>query len=293
MTLVQLKHFVTLASTGSFVKAAGAMHITQPALSRSIKALEDDLGQLLFDRVGKRIELTAYGTSTLKRCQFVIEDIEQLRSSGQRLNSADGGRIRLGLGSGPGILLTQPILSHVANNFPKFHVEISRGSTDALVRLLREKAVDAVVIDILSLKPSLDLKIDQQVALDGAFMCRRHHPLAGKSNVRLEELLRYPVASTPLSDETARILVERYGSNAHPQELVKLSSDEISYLIQVAEDSDAIVLAIKAACPSLQVISMKPALNTQAQFGLVTVARRTEPLFLSEIRKVLKIVFNP
>ena len=293
MTLVQLKHFVTLASTGSFVKAAGAMHITQPALSRSIKALEDDLGQLLFDRVGKRIELTAYGTSTLKRCQFVIEDIEQLRSSGQRLNSADGGRIRLGLGSGPGILLTQPILSHVANNFPKFHVEISRGSTDALVRLLREKAVDAVVIDILSLKPSLDLKIDQQVALDGAFMCRRHHPLAGKSNVRLEELLRYPVASTPLSDETARILVERYGSNAHPQELVKLSSDEISYLIQVAEDSDAIVLAIKAACPSLQVISMKPALNTQARFGLVTVARRTEPLFLSEIRKVLKIVFNP
>ena len=293
MTLVQLKHFVTLASTGSFVKAAGAMHITQPALSRSIKALEDDLGQLLFDRVGKRIELTAYGTSTLKRCQFVIEDIEQLRSSGQRLNSADGGRIRLGLGSGPGILLTQPILSHVANNFPKFHVEISRGSTDALVRLLREKAVDAVVIDILSLKPSLDLKIDQQVALDGAFMCRRHHPHAGTSNVILEELLRYPVASTPLSDETARILVERYGSNAHPQELVKLSSDEISYLIQVAEDSDAIVLAIKAACPSLQVISMKPALNTQAQFGLVTVARRTEPLFLSEIRKVLKIVFNP
>lgn len=292
MTLVQLKHFVTLASTGSFVKASGALNITQPALSRSIKALEDDLGQLLFDRVGKKIELTAFGAATLKRCQLVIEDVEQLRSSGQSLRSTDKGRIRLGLGSGPGILLTQPILSHVANNFPKFHVEISRGNTDALVRLLREKAVDAVVIDILSLKPSPDLKIDQQVALDGAFMCRQHHPLANKPNVRLEELLRYPVASTPLSDETARILVERYGSNAHPQELVQLSSDEISYLIQVVEDSDAILLAIEAACPGLQVISMKPALDTQAQFGLVTVARRSEPLFLSEIRKVMKLVFK-
>lgn len=292
MTLVQLKHFVALARTGSFVKASSALYITQPALSRSIKALEDDLGLLLFDRIGKRIELTSFGVATLERCLLLMEDVEQLENSGQKLNAADKGRIRLGLGSGPGILLTAPILSHVANNFPKFHVEISRGNTDALVRLLRERTVDALVIDILSLKPSPDLKIDQQVALDGAFMCRQHHPLAGMPDVRLEELLRYPIASTPLSDETARILVERYGNNAHPQEMVKLSSDEISYLIQVAEGSDAIVLAIKAACPSLQAISMEPPLKTKAQFGLVTVARRSESLFLSEIRKVMNLVFK-
>ncbi len=67
MTLVQLRHLVALAQTGSFSKAAQAQFLTQPALSRSIRALEDDLGMALFDRVGRRIELTPFGRETLAR----------------------------------------------------------------------------------------------------------------------------------------------------------------------------------------------------------------------------------
>ena len=55
MTLIQLKHFLALVQAGSFVKASGQLFMTQPALSRSIKSLEDDLGHLLFDRVGKKL----------------------------------------------------------------------------------------------------------------------------------------------------------------------------------------------------------------------------------------------
>ena len=65
MTLVQLQHFVALARAGSFVKASALVHVTQPALSRSIAGLEDELGQRLFDRLGRRIELTPFGHDTL------------------------------------------------------------------------------------------------------------------------------------------------------------------------------------------------------------------------------------
>lgn len=54
MTLTQIRHFIGLAQAGSFVKASGQLFLTQPALSRSIKSLEDELGQLLFDRTGKK-----------------------------------------------------------------------------------------------------------------------------------------------------------------------------------------------------------------------------------------------
>jgi len=54
MTLTQIRHFIGLAKAGSFVKASSQLFMTQPALSRSIKALEDELGQLLFDRAGKK-----------------------------------------------------------------------------------------------------------------------------------------------------------------------------------------------------------------------------------------------
>ena len=99
MTLVQLKHFIALARSGSFVKAAAAVHLTQPALSRSIQALEEELGQLLFDRVGRRIELTAFGAETLQRAQLLVEDANDLKQSGRPSALGDGGRIRLGLSS--------------------------------------------------------------------------------------------------------------------------------------------------------------------------------------------------
>ena len=61
MTLVQLRHLIELAINGSFSRSAIKLHLTQPALSRSIKALEDELGQPLFDRIGRKNELTAFG----------------------------------------------------------------------------------------------------------------------------------------------------------------------------------------------------------------------------------------
>src|SRR5574343_1253065 len=111
MTLVQLQHFLCLARTRSFVKASEQLFITQPALSRSIKSLEEELGQLLFDRVGRRIELTRFGQEVLQRSQLVIDDVDELRQCGRQMAQGTSGRIRLGLSSGPGLMLTAPLLT--------------------------------------------------------------------------------------------------------------------------------------------------------------------------------------
>jgi DNA-binding transcriptional LysR family regulator len=292
MTLVQLQHFIALARTGSFVKASAAVHLTQPALSRSLKALEEELGQLLFDRVGRRIELTAFGAETLQRAQLLVEDAQDLKKSGRPSAMGDGGRIRLGLSSGPGVMFTVPLLTHVARHYPRLHVEVSRANTDTLVRQLHERAVDALIVDVRSLKPAPDLHVEHLVEMDGAFLCRPGHPLAALRSVSAEQLLAYPVASTPLSDELARILVERYGEHAHPQEMVTLLSDEISHLIELAQASDAVVLAIRAAAPQLQALPLKPALNARARFGLVTLAGRAASPFLPEIARLMDSVFG-
>ena len=79
MTLVQLKHFLDLASTGSFSKSAEKLFLTQPALSRSIKSLEDELGQALFDRVGRKNELTAFGKHILLQAKDLLEAARSLK----------------------------------------------------------------------------------------------------------------------------------------------------------------------------------------------------------------------
>jgi DNA-binding transcriptional LysR family regulator len=291
MTLTQLRHFIGLVKAGSFVKASSQLYMTQPALSRSIKALEEELGQLLFDRIGKKIELTAFGRVVLQRSQVLIEEAAQLKNSGKVLGSEDVGHVRLGLSSGPGAMLTAPLMMHFAKHFPNFHVDIVRANTSALTHMLRDRTVDALIVDIRSLRPSPDLSVTQVAEMPGAFMCRKRHPLAKLTKVSFADVCRYPVASTPLSDELARILTERYGEKAHPDVLVRYSSDEISHLVQVAEHSDTLLLAIRACAPDLVELKIHPPLKANARFGLVTLAQKAEALYLPEIRKLMAAVF--
>jgi DNA-binding transcriptional LysR family regulator len=292
MTLVQLKHLIELASNGSFSQSAIKLHLTQPALSRSIKALEDELGQPLFDRIGRKNELTVFGAHIVQQARVLIDEANELRQTSAQLKKGEIGQFRIGMGSGPGAMLMTPLLLLMATDHPRAHLEISRGSTALLVQALRDRLLDALILDIRALPPSADLKIDALQEMEGAFMCRPGHPLAKEISLPFGKLRQYPVASTPLSDEVARILIERYGAQAHPDELVNLQSEEISSLLDVARKSDTVVLTIRAAAPDLVELPMSPPLNANARFGLVTIASRTEPPLLGKVRTLMQDVLK-
>ena len=86
----------------------------------------------------------------------------------------------------------------------------------------------------------------------------------------------------------ARVLVERYGPGAHPQACVTIRCEEIASLVDVVSRSDAILLAIRAAAPDLEELSLQPVLNSTARFGMVTLAGRTEAPALSIVRELMK-----
>ena len=288
MTLVQLRHLISLAQTGSFSKSAGALFLTQPALSRSIRALEAELGQPLFDRIGRHSELTPFGRETVERAHQLVQAADDLRESGSLVGDGLEGVLRIGMGSGPGAMLMTPLLLKVAQERPRLRVEIARAGTDLLVQALRERALDALVVDARSLRPAPDLNAQYLHDMRGCFMVRRGHPLSRRRpGPSFEDLLRYPVASTPLSDEVARVLVERYGPRAHPSHFVTLRCEEIPSLVEVTRHSDAVLLAIRAAAPDLVELKVQPALAATARFGLVTLARRSAPPGLAIVRGLM------
>jgi hypothetical protein len=292
MTLVQLKHLIELANSGSFSQAALKLHLTQPALSRSIKALEDEWGQALFDRIGRTNALTPLGQHIVQRARVLVDDANELRLTSQQLQKGEIGQLRIGMGSGPGAMLMTPLLMLMAQEHPQAHVQISRGSTALLVQALRERQLDALIVDVRSLQPATDLKVDALHEMVGTFMCRQQHPLAKKRSVTLAALRDYPIASTPLSDEVARLLMERFGPSAHPDTLVNLRCEEISSLLVVARHSDTVVLTIRAAAPDLVELPLSPALNVNARFGLVTIAARTEVPLLPKVRALMDRVLQ-
>jgi len=200
----------------------------------------------------------------------------------------DEGQLRVGMGSGPGAMLMTPLLLRCALRHPRLQLQVARAATEQLVQALRERTLDALVVDARSLRPAPDLDARFVHEMRGAFLVRRGHPLARRRTpVDLDTLRRYPVASTPLSDEIARVLVERYGPQAHPDVLVTLRCDELPSIVEVARRSDAVLLAIRAAAPDLVELRLAPSFVAKARFGLVTLRRRTEPPGLAALRALM------
>jgi DNA-binding transcriptional LysR family regulator len=245
MTLVQLRHLIALADQASFSKAAQAVNLSQPALSRSIRALEDELQLPLFDRIGRRIELTVHGHEAVERARQIVFDADELRSRGRRTREHTTGTLRIGMGSGPGALLMLPLLHQACSEHRQLRLEITRSGTDLLVQSLRAKMLDALVVDARSLRPASDLRADFVYEMRGAFMVRSGHPLLRRRQPLTFAALRaHPIASTPLSDEVARLLVERYGPEAHPDVCVSLRCDELSSLVELARRTESPALEL-------------------------------------------------
>ncbi len=298
MNIRHLEHLLALAETGSFSRAAERAFITQSALSRSIRALEDELGGPLLDRIGKRNELTALGHEVVGRARRIVLDAEDLRRSATLFAGGDGGAIRVGLGSGPGAMLMTPLLCHVATEHPGVHVTITRGTTELQLVQLRSRELEALVIDARRISPAPDLRIEPLGEMRTGFVCRADHPLARKRKVSFEDLLAWPIATTPLSGEVARLLVEQYGPRADPTAMATLQCEDITSLLDTVSRTHAVFLGIVAAAREpfgrrrLVELGITPRVQATARFAYVTLAGRTEApvmkLFRSFVQERLR-----
>jgi len=288
MTLVQLRHLVCLADLGSYVQASKALFLTQPALTRSIQSLEEEMGGRLFDRLGRRIELTALGREVLYRARQLVSDAEALKQTGKVMHAGLIGVMRMGLSSAPGALFSTPLMLYMAEHHPRLKVEISRGHTDVLLKQLLDQQLDGAIVDIRAMRPSSQLQVAQAFELATGFLVRKDHPLTRLDRAAtLLDLQHYPIASTPLSDEVARILMSCYGPDANPDSLVTLRCDETLSIVELARCSDAIVLTAKGVAPDLVVLDVTPSLNATARFGLVTLSKRQEAPAMRILREQL------
>jgi DNA-binding transcriptional LysR family regulator len=238
MNLKQLEHLLAVAEAGSFSRAAERLYLTQSALSRSIRLLEEDLGARLLDRMGKRTELTPLGLTVAGRARRILFESGELRRSAELLTQGDRGSISIGLGSGPGVMLMTPLLAHVAQHYPQLRLDVMRGSPEAHLALLRQRRLDALVVDTRGIVPAADLRIEPISEMRAGFICRRGHPLAQAGRpARFAEVAAYPLASTFLAADTVRIVVDHFGVEADPQTAMRLRCDEIGSVLEAVRGS--------------------------------------------------------
>jgi DNA-binding transcriptional LysR family regulator len=293
MNIKHLEHLLALADTGSFSRAADQLFLTQSALSRSIQSLEADLGGKVLDRIGKRNELTPLGIDVVSRARHIVREAAELRHSAKLLQGGGRGAISVGLGSGPAALLMTPLMSAAATQ-QDLRVAVTQGPVELQILQLRSRQLDAMVVDMRRVIPTTDLNIESLTELRAGWVVRANHPLLAMPTVAFSDVLRYPVASTPLSDEVGRLMVDQYGPQANPTEMVTLRCDDVASLVNTASVTDAIFFGIVAAARSglkngsLVELCVKPALKATARFAYVTLAGRTEAPAMAYFREFVR-----
>jgi DNA-binding transcriptional LysR family regulator len=143
MELYQLRTFVTVAETGHLTRAAERLHISQPAVSAQIKALEEELDVRLFERGPSGMTLTHGGTRLLEQAAKVLTAAEALKHAAKALKGEIVGRLRIGTLSDPEFIRLGEFSNRTVERFPllelEFHNEVSGDALDAV----RDGVLDA------------------------------------------------------------------------------------------------------------------------------------------------------
>lgn len=143
MELYQLRSFAAVADVGHLTRAAEQLHVSQPAVSAQIKALEDELGVALFDRVSSGMVLTPAGRRLLPEARKVMSAAQTLRSRARGLANAVVGRVRVGAVSDPEFIRVGGLLSHALDAHPLLEIEVHHEVSGAAFAKVREGALDA------------------------------------------------------------------------------------------------------------------------------------------------------
>ena len=157
MEIKQLRTFLAVAAYGSVTRAAEKLHIVQPALSRQIQMLEDDLGTPLFQRVGHGMQLTDAGHLLVVRAKRALEELElakhEITSSPESIN----GTVVVGLLPSVSDLLAGKLISSLREMYPNLSIRILVGYVGYLQEWLAKDEVDIALLYAHQPSPSIEI----------------------------------------------------------------------------------------------------------------------------------------
>lgn len=166
MDLRQLKYFRDIALLGSYRKASQSLHIAQPALTRQVLALEDELNVALFLRGPEGVQLTPAGRILLGHCELLLSQLDLAKEEVRECSQNTG--VELGVGAPPGLgpQLFGPLAQLLAQDHPQLRLRFYENPSNRLVELMNEGTLDIAVVSQVSGEQFMaEHLVDEQVYL--------------------------------------------------------------------------------------------------------------------------------
>ncbi|MCY8200232.1 LysR family transcriptional regulator [Bacillus subtilis] len=186
----QLEYFQTLARIQHVTKAAETLSITQPALSRSIVRLENQLGVPLFDRQGRSIKLNKYGERFLKRVDSIIKEFTEGKEEIQSLLKPDQGEVSLGFLHTLGTTIVPNLIGAFKNQYPNVHFQLNQSHSNQLLDKLKSGELDLCLLASFPVESNIMWKPLWKEEL--FLFLPKNHVLATREDITLNEIANEP-----------------------------------------------------------------------------------------------------
>jgi DNA-binding transcriptional LysR family regulator len=193
-----------LAIYRHFGRAAAALGVSQPALTRSLKHLEDILGVPLFDRQG--VTPTVFGELMLNHGEPVIKGFADLRREIDLAKGLEIGEFSVSAGPYPAEISAQRAIGMLSAQHPRLFVELKLFNWTKIVNQVLNERIDLGFADLFEAAQNPELETEAVRTSRLNFFCATNHPLAGRSGVTLEELCAFPWVGPTLTDRMRRFL---------------------------------------------------------------------------------------
>ena len=228
----QLEYFLTVAQLQHFTQAAGQLSISQPALSRSIARLEEELGVPLFERRGKYIMLNQFGEIFLRHINRAMQEVRDAKKEIENIIDPDHGTVSLAFLHSQGAHIVPDLLGRFRALYPNIQFKLYQNPSHLLLEQL-----EAGEIDLCLSTPPINRKDAEWVPLyteELFVVVPANHRLAGRESIALAEIATEPII-TLKSNFSLRILTDQLFREAQLTPNITFEGEEIPTVAGLVE----------------------------------------------------------
>ncbi len=293
----QLRHVAAIGRHRSFARAAASLGISQPALSKSLAAIERALEVRLFERNQKGVTPTAFGEVILARAGPLFRGVDEVLAEVRRLRGLETGSVVVGTGPFPFELSVSDAAVAVVKSHPRLLVRLIQGDWESLAHEVLSGALDLAVAEVSAAEQEPRLSVEPLGAHGGVFYCRSGHPLLSLPARDFDDLAGFPFTINPLPGRVAPFF-ERITSAGRIDPvtghfLPSITLDSVALMRRMVRQTDAvswaptILIATELRAGTLAALPFNP---PWARLNYGIIRRADRPLtpaveaFLAELR---------
>ncbi len=201
----QLASFIQVAKLQSFSRAAEKIYRTQPAISAQVRLLEQECGEKLFDRSGKKVQLTPAGEILLRYAEQLLALQKEALQTIAELNQTPRGKLYIGANEATCLYVLPQTFAHFRQLYPLVQISIYRNFSHKILQKVQEGAVDLGIVTLPQTANNIEVipvfRDEVQVVVP------KNHPLARHKSVTIEEVAQHPLI-LPKTGHT-RVVIDR------------------------------------------------------------------------------------